>query len=111
MERVYVDNVKTSVTAKAPNQTIAFKATYRSGNTFVSRDTDKFTLVVAKPNSEHVFSIEATENYLGHLTFSVPSDFYTYFGQGTYLAEVSMTTEDGEVAVMPDDKYLEVTVS
>ena len=111
MERVYVDNVKTSITAKAPNQTIAFKATYRSGNTFVSRDTDKFTLVVAKPNSEHVFSIEATENYLGHLTFSVPSDFYTYFGHGTYLAEVSMTTEDGEVAIMPDDKYLEVTVS
>lgn len=111
MERVYVDNVKTSITAKAPNQTIAFKATYRSGNTFVSRDTDKFTLVVAKPNSEHVFSIEATENYLGHLTFSVPSDFYTYFGQGTYLAEVTMTTEDGEVAIMPDDKYLEVTVS
>lgn len=111
MERVYVDNVKTSITAKAPNQTIAFKATYRSGNTFVSRDTDKLTLVVAKPNSEHVFSIEATENYLGHLTFSVPSDFYTYFGQGTYLAEVAMTTEDGEVAIMPDDKYLEVTVS
>lgn len=110
MERVYVDNVKTSITAKAPNQTIAFKATYRSGNTFVSRDTDKLTLVVAKPNSEHVFSIEATENYLGHLTFSVPSDFYTYFGQGTYLAEVAMTTEDGEVAIMPDDKYLEVTV-
>ncbi len=111
MERVYVDNVKTSITAKAPNQTLAFKATYRSGNTFVSRDTDKFTLVVAKPNSEHVFSIEATENYLGHLTFSVPSDFYTYFGQGNYLAEVSMTTEDGDVAIMPDDKYLEVTVS
>lgn len=111
MERVYVDNVKTSITSKAPNQTLAFKATYRSGNTFVSRDTDKFTLVVAKPNSEHVFSIEATQNYLGHLTFSVPSDFYTYFGQGTYLAEVAMTTEDGEVAIMPDDKYLEVTVS
>lgn len=111
MERVYVDNIKNSITAKASNQTLAFKATYRSGNTFVSRDTDKFTLVVAKPNSEHVFSIEATENYLGHLTFSVPSDFYTYFGQGTYLAEVAMTTEDGEVAIMPDDKYLEVTVS
>lgn len=111
MERVYVDNIKTSITAKASNQTLAFKATYRSGNTFVSRDTDKFTLVVAKPNSEHVLSIEATENYLGHLTFSVPSDFYTYFGQGTYLAEVTMTTEDGEVAIMPDDKYLEVTVS
>lgn len=111
MERVYVDNVKTSITAKAPNQTLAFKATYRSGNTFVSRDTDKFTLVVAKPNSEHVLSIEATENYLGHLTFSVPSDFYTYFGQGTYIAEVVMKTEEGEVAIMPDDKYLEVTVS
>ena len=111
MERVYVDNIKNSITAKASNQTLAFKATYRSGNTFVSRDTDKFTLVVAKPNSEHVFSIEATENYLGHLTFSVPSDFYTYFGQGTYLAEVAMKTEEGEVAIMPDDKYLEVTVS
>ena len=111
MERVYVDNVKTSITAKAPNQTLAFKATYRSGNTFVSRDTDKFTLVVAKPNSEHVFSIEAIENYLGHLTFSVPSDFYTYFGQGTYLAEVAMKTEEGDVSIMPDDKYLEVTVS
>lgn len=111
MERVYIDNVKTSVTAKAPNQTLAFKVTYRNGNTFVSRDTDKFTLLVAKPNSEHVFSIEATENYLGHLTFSVPSDFYTYFGKGTYLAEVAMKTEEGEVAIMPDDKYLEVTVS
>lgn len=111
MERVYVDNIKNSITAKASNQTLAFKATYRSGNTFVSRDTDKFTLVVVKPNSEHVFSIEATENYLGHLTFSVPSDFYTYFGQGTYLAEVAMKTEEGEVAIMPDDKYLEVTVS
>lgn len=110
MERVYVDNVKTSITAKVPNQTIVFKATYRSGNTFVSRDTDKFTLVVAKPNSEHVFAIEATSNYLGNLEFQVPEAFYDYFGKGTYIAEVALTTETGEVAIMPDDKYLEVTV-
>lgn len=110
MDRVYIDNVKTSMSYKQANQTLAFKVTYRNGNTFVSRQTDNIKLVVAKPNSEHVFAIEAVSNYLGDLEFHVPEAFYDYFGKGTYIAEVALKTEAGEVSIMPDDKYLEVTV-
>lgn len=111
MKKVYIDTVNSQIVLGNTSQTVHYKISNQDGSTFVSRKTDKLTLVVSLGSPDKVITIESSQNYLGNIKFVFSEQELSLLTRGTYLAEVILTDDLGEQQIIPHMSYLELQVS